>query len=93
MRMWKLMVITLGKQNGEVWHLPFSQVPPVFGEAYSAAADAEVGDFIAPLSFFKDRLFIIDALIEFMPYFAGRPYIHPVPFHEKHIENGCGFAQ
>ena len=73
------MVITLGKQNDEVWHLPFSQVPPIFGEPYSAAVDAEVGDFIAPLSFFKDRYFVIDALLELMPYFAGnaRPYIHP----------------
>ena len=73
------MVITLGKQDGEIWHLPFSQVPPVFGEPYSAAVDAETGDFIALLSFFKDRFFVIDALIELMPYFAGkaRPYIHP----------------
>jgi hypothetical protein len=73
------MVITLGKQDDEVWHLPFSQVPPILGEPQSAAIDAEAGDFIAPLSFFKDRFFVIDALIELMPYFADnvRPYIHP----------------
>ena len=71
------MVITLGKQDGEVWHLPFSQVPPVFGKPYSAAVDTETGDFDVPLSFFNDRYFIIDALIELMPFFVGRPYIHP----------------
>ena len=53
------MVVTLGKQNNETWHLPFSQVPPVFGEPYSAVVDAEAGDLVTPLSFFKDRFFVI----------------------------------
>lgn len=71
------MVLTLGKQDGEIWHLPFNQVPPIFGEPYSAAVDSHTGDFAAPLSSFKGRYYIIDALIELMPYFTAKPYIHP----------------